>query len=411
MHQTISGATPKVEISNSNSLEQVKRKIIEDFLEEGLDSSLYDSQYLIKDKVLNFLNLESGKKDYNQLKYMIRQAYDDIENKFPYAGDLFIHKFFNVSYNEGRELIFQKKHLIKLLESFKSKEVKNIAKWYFKNCNKSYFVQVRESETISNINVSKKNKLTIPVNYDSQFLGSKKSHTIENYKFIIIDGMIESEGEIHHLMYQAEKTKIPHVIFCFGMSEEVKYNVAKSNSEGKTEVFPVVIKFDEDTVNILADIALLHSSDIVTSLKGQTISQEVRKDLSVGKTMTLSHGKLSITPVCESDNLLSHRNYLKKRIKEMPPGYDTGHLAKRIKYLNVNRLDIVIPSRLKKDTTFSRELDYFMLFLKSCHTTVKKIEFGNQVKYIPVSYLNYLSENINVFLKKYNNIGAAVILT
>ena len=113
--------------------------------------------------------------------------------------------------------------------------------------------------------------------------------------------------------------------------------------------------------------------------------------------LKLSKGKVIVTPVCKNECLLSHREYLRKRIRNINPGYDSSHLVKRIKYLNTDRLDITIPVKIKKDVRFIRELDYFMNFLKNCHLPVKKIKFGNQTKYIPEVYVNYLLENINIF--------------
>ena len=56
------------------------------------------------------------------------------------------------------------------------------------------------------------------------------------------------------------------------MSPEVKHNIIQNNSQGRTEVFPVVISFDENTINILNDLAIVHNSGVVSSKLGQTIS-------------------------------------------------------------------------------------------------------------------------------------------
>ena len=48
----------------------------------------------------------------------------------------------------------------------------------------------------------------------------KLKKTIEplDYDFVIIDGIIETVGEVYHLLLRASQNKRPHVIFCFGMS-------------------------------------------------------------------------------------------------------------------------------------------------------------------------------------------------
>ena len=409
MHQTTSGETLKIKIVNDSSISQLRKDILNDFDLRDLDSCLYEGKFVLDNRVLNFLNIQSGDATYTQLKYLIRQAYDDIESIFPYLGDVFLHKFLNVKYREYSDIIFQQKHKDRLINSLRVEEVKNIAEWYFNNCNLSTFVEIGENLS-KDIIISQKNDLTLNFEFDNFFLGRSNSHKVENYKFVIIDGMIESEGEIFHLISKAEKNKLPYVIFCFGMSDEVKHRIAYLNSSGKTEIIPISIKFSEETANILADIAAIHSSDIVTSLKGETISQAVRNSLQSGKSLTIYREKISITPVCSSSALAAHRSYLRKRKETSAPDVDTSCIDNRIKSMNLDYLKITYPAKLKNNIAFIREIDYFMKFLNNIRKPVKKVKFNNQEKYIPAIYLDYLDEKINVFKEKYNNIQAAVIL-
>ena len=47
------------------------------------------------------------------------------------------------------------------------------------------------------------------VEFDCDFLGSNKEVELKNYRFAIIDGYLETIGEIHHLLHYAAKTKEP----------------------------------------------------------------------------------------------------------------------------------------------------------------------------------------------------------
>ena len=382
-----------------------------DFTNHSLHSCLYSTnKLLINDSILNFLNIQQEDELYTQVKYLIRQGYDDIESFFPYLGDLFLHKFLNVKYQESNPFMFQKKYKNKFLKTFESAEVRNIASWYFDNCNLNQFVSISSNDHIDDIVIKQEKDLIIDFNFDSEYLGRASSHEVSNYKFIIIDGQIETEGEVHHLIYSAEKEKVPYVIFCYGVSQEVKQKIIQLNSAGRTEIFPIDIEFSEDTVNLLPDIALVHNSDIVSCLKGQTISQEIRRSLKTGVSMKIFHNKLLITPVCNEDYLAAHREYLKQKKNSVAADVDTSYIDKRIKYLNTNSVSIVHTNKLLSNITFMRELDYFMKLISKINQPMCKVSFDKKQKYIPVPYLNYLNENINIFQEKYNNISTAIML-
>ena len=122
------------------------------------------------------------------------------------------------------------------------------------------------------------NDMSFNVDYDFDYFRRFKGEKFNNYKVIVIDGVIESVGEIHHLLHKANLSKIPYVIFCFGMHQEVKNVIIKNNSLDRFKVLPVVIDAkNENSLNILNDLAQVHGVGVVSSLLGQTISQEVSK--------------------------------------------------------------------------------------------------------------------------------------
>ena len=47
-------------------------------------------------------------------------------------------------------------------------------------------------------------------------------------------------------------------------------------------LFPVSLETNELNLNILADIAMLHSSDVISVLQGETISIATRRKLAKG---------------------------------------------------------------------------------------------------------------------------------
>jgi hypothetical protein len=250
------------------------------------------------------------------------------------------------------------------------------------------------------------------IDYDFSFFNKNKVHDIKNYRFIIINGIVESIGEIHHLLYNANNTKEPYVIFCFGMSEEVKQTILKNNSMGRFRVFPVCLSVnDESSLNILSDIAAIHDSSVVTSDLGQTISQEVRKDLPFGNKISFFKNRIAINPVANKTKIETHRLFLKKRIEEAEtkPDVRVDVLQNRLKMFTGNRINFYVPEKLLSDTNYSRRIDYFFRFIACLKLKMKIVNLNCQKFYIPEHFINIVENKRKSLLNKFDNIHAAIV--
>ena len=63
----------------------------------------------------------------------------------------------------------------------------------------------------------------------------KKTPKLDENSGVLVEGFIETEGEIHHLMHKASITKEPYVVFCTGMSTSVKMLILENNKRNITE--------------------------------------------------------------------------------------------------------------------------------------------------------------------------------
>ncbi len=95
MHQITYGATHKVKIYDSNHVKTFLEKNSKLAKESSLDNCIYQNKKVIESSALNFLNLQEQSHIENQLKFLIRSAYDESEELFPYLGDVFIGNFFD----------------------------------------------------------------------------------------------------------------------------------------------------------------------------------------------------------------------------------------------------------------------------------------------------------------------------
>ena len=302
----------KIKISDKKEISGFLENLKFDFSAGKYENCIYKNKTYVSDKYLNFLNTDDGVDINRQLKYMLRTTYDECERIYPYLGDIFLKNIIteNKKVNKVKNFRFTKKHKDDFLRTLKIETIKNIANWFFDNCSIERSVSVDYVKT-DKVTLSLQNNVNFFIEYDCDFLINSHKYVMKNYNFIVIDGFIESVGEIHHALHKSANEKESFVIFCFGMSEEVKKTIITNNSKGITEIFPVVIKFDENTVNVLNDLAVIHDCDVISALKGQTISQEIRNisTSKKGKNIQFFKNKIVIDPLCTKEKIISHKKY------------------------------------------------------------------------------------------------------
>lgn len=413
MHQTTCGETHKIEIfdrSNVLSFLDKEKETFDHYKENRY--CIYSDKRVIDNPTINYLNEFFSKKFFLpdfQLKSILRKEFDDCEKLYPFLGEIFLNLFFDKTVLNKKDLyLFNRESSEHFLSTSKDKNAENIVRWILENSSTDRLVDISESYT-QDISIKKEDDIFLRLEYDTSFLGSKKSLEMKSYRFAIIDGYIESVSEIHHMLHFAAQNKEPHVLFCFGMSDEVKNVIIQNNSKKITQIFPVSMKVNEDTINIMNDIALLHNSDIISSLKGQTISQEMRKELKTGNTITFTREGFKITPVADKKDIDTHIRFLKDRIKNSPPDANISLIENRIKNLNSKVLKIFIPKDLKLDVNFNRELDYLLRMIESSTRGYVKVNIDGRNIMIPSALYSYVSKKVNTTKDMFYNIDKILI--
>ena len=415
MHQTTSGETPKTIIFDKKFV----TKFIEDsrslFEEESLGRNcIYGTLNQTDDRIINFLNvLEEDEESlpHGQLKQILKKEFDDCESVYPYLGDAFLYLFFEKKILKSKSIkAFNRKTQKIFLESIPEKNSKNILKWIIENSSPDREIDVQQSY-IENIEIKMSDNTFFKVEFDCDFLGSNKEVELKNYRFAIIDGYLETIGEIHHLLHYAAKTKEPHVIFCFGMSDEVKNVIIENNSRSITQIMPISMSFNESSINILNDIALVHDSEVISSNKGQTISQEMRKTLNIGKHITVNRQGFSVEPLVDASKIKTHVRYLQKRINDAAPDMNTDIVKTRIKNIKSKSLTLYIDKELSKNSFFNRSLDYGLRMIKNSSQPYVEVHLENKKVMMPVPVYNFLNKKVNMTKDLIYNIEKAVLFS
>ena len=78
-----------------------------------------------------------------------------------------------------------------------------------------------------------------------------------NVKCFIIDGFVESVGEIHHILEDLSNKKIPGVIFARNFANDVLSTIKHNKITGRLNVLPIQVKFDFDDLNTLVDLEII----------------------------------------------------------------------------------------------------------------------------------------------------------
>ena len=415
MHQTTSGEILKTKVFNKKSI----TRFIEDsrslFEEESLSKScIYSTLNQTDDRIINFLNVVEENEEsipHGQLKQILKKEFDDCENVYPYLGDAFLYLFFEKKILKSKSIkVFNRKTQKIFLDSIPEKNSKNILRWIIENSSPDREIDVQGSY-IEDIEIKVSDNTFFKIEFDCDFLGSNKEVELKNYRFIIIDGYLESIGEIHHLLHYAAKSKEPHVIFCFGMSDEVKSVIIENNSRGITQIIPISMSFNESSINILNDIALIHDSEVISSNKGQTISQEMRKTLNIGKHITVNRQGFSIEPLVDDSKIKTHVKYLQKRINEAAPDMNTEIIKTRIKNIKSKSLTLFINKELSKNSFFNRSLDYGLRMIKNSSQPYIEVHLENKKVMMPVPVYNFLNKKVNMTKDMIYSIEKAVLFS
>jgi len=392
---TTSGVTHKIDVYDRSFVNDFLLNEKAHFLKLEGKNALYQNKKIINTTGLNYINILPEEKTNIALKNLLLREYNDCEKIYPYLGDVFLELFFKKTIRSKSLKRYEKKDEKNFLNSLLP-DVKSIISWILNNTNLERTINVVESNS-KEINLEMQEDFSLKFDYDYDFYNNLSNLTFRNYKFVIIDGFVETVGEIHHLFTKASENKIPYVFFCYGMSEEVKHNIIVNNRNGRFCVLPVSLNTnDENTLNVLNDIAVLHNSDIISSNLGQTISQEIKKDLPSGNKITFYKNAIHLLPIADDKSIDKHKKFLIQRLDDAISKGDVNldPIKNRIKNFSMKKLNIYLPKQLSKSNSFQRELVYSLNFLKNINREYKILSYLGREYYIPRSYLILVNSKV-----------------
>ena len=183
-----------------------------------------------------------------------------------------------------------------------------------------------------------------PVGYTKEIAKTISTNSIELYDtdVLIIDGIIESVGEMHHILEGYSTSRKPIVVFARGFSEEVIATIVINKMRGALNLVPVQVPYDIDGVNMLNDIAVVCGSDIVSSLKGDLISSISLEEIPSIDKITINDHSTLLYAGSRSANVRVHVGELLKKRNESKLGDSQQIVDRRIQQLSPRAVHIKI---------------------------------------------------------------------
>ena len=429
------------ELKSRKDISKVINEEIQSFNALVDKPTLYKQGFLIEGKGFNYLNSKTSKLSEKVFRPLIAKTFEDLEELYPSSGDIFLNIILSIL--ASKKYLFNCDHpdddkFQIILESLK--ELESQIKLRSKNTHKNDFKLFRKHEIseenrflidtlMENMSITtqvylenhmfkktiltKTDDITFKVDFDCDFLMKKNKWEARDYKFVIIDGFIDSIGEIFHLLTKASEDESPYVVFCKGMRSDVKNVIIQNLARGTINLMPISLDTNELNINIIADIAKCHNADVVNSLMGDTISIAVRRKLSTGSHIIVKNGLFTIKPIASSKEINEHIKYLNKRKEVSDYQVNSDLLDKRIKIMTADKIVINVSTEHLSDIKFCNELKKSLYFIKNsmsgCFET-EGLDYFNSCKIIPTAAGIKIVKAALSFLEVIYNTKSAVIM-
>lgn len=193
-----------------------------------------------------------------------------------------------------------------------------------------------------------------------EFYKANGQWSADNFKLLIIDGVIDRVSEIDTLLTEVVKKRVPIMIVARGFNEEVIATLGANRKRGTIDVLPIRIPFEVDVVNLITDIAIVCGAVPLTPMKGDSTSRVRLDDLvEVEHVLATAAGTLTITNKRTSKAVHNHATLLQKRRDEQHAAKMSELLNKRIRTLFSRCVHLRVASKSEQERLQDLEaIDY-----------------------------------------------------
>lgn len=218
-------------------------------------------------------------------------------------------------------------------------------------------------------------------------------------RIVCIDGYIEDVSEVHHLLTAAGSAKEPCMLFIRGASDDVKHTLKVNYDRGSLRVVPIGVRFDLEGMNTLIDISIVTGSDLVSSLKGDLISNIKFDQLPCADQVTAFRDRVVITNTSTHKRVGEHVAQIRTRREEEENDDKSRLFDMRVKSLSPNHVVIRLPDD-KDFVTNSQSIDCALRAVKSI------VDYGVTEDGSPITTELAAQVHVDRCMKTLANVGA-----
>jgi chaperonin GroEL (HSP60 family) len=187
---------------------------------------------------------------------------------------------------------------------------------------------------------------------------------LERARVVCIDGFIETVSELHKLFEAAAETKEGVVLFVRGASNDVINTLKVNFDRGSLRIIPIIVKFDIEGINAINDISAAAGCDLVSSHKGDLISNVTLASAPTVDEVQVFKEKVIIVNPTSRKAVETQVAFLRKKRGEEQVHDVSSLYDKRIRSLSPNQVII----RLIDDKSYVTEaqaIDYTLRAIRS----------------------------------------------
>ena len=187
---------------------------------------------------------------------------------------------------------------------------------------------------------------------------------------LIVDGIIESVSQIHHILERASSKKSPTLIFCKSASEEVRKTIDLNFARSTIDLLLVETGFEIKNHHLFKDMSAVFDCDYVNIKMGDTISSNIDKLMFTIDKVIATNNSINLSTKDINTEKISRYTRdvrglkdsvdLTKMDAESLSNFETD-VDQRLKFLSSKRIDINIGKEdIDQDPYVISKIDGFL---------------------------------------------------
>ena len=170
---------------------------------------------------------------------------------------------------------------------------------------------------------------------------------LDEAKIIVIDGAVESVGEIDNLLSDASQSSVPCLFVARKFSNDVLQTFLVNYKRGTLNVFPIVVNDSIENINLLGDMSIATGAKYISSENGEIINSLRLDDCATISKVVLTTKSISF------DSKLEQLQAVRKRVKEIKKRIENASWDKG---MSPEDIELVFSSRLNSMSSNSVKL-------------------------------------------------------